>query len=96
MTDHDALTVSTARCHRMNCTFEAVECHGLSSLRDLERLVYSLPQTSQMAMRDSLFRRQRYARRPVPGPSFLRKAPAGYAAAGALHQGRYRWVYGER
>jgi hypothetical protein len=39
VTDHDALTVSTARCHRMNCTFKAVECHSLSSLRDLEPFV---------------------------------------------------------
>jgi hypothetical protein len=39
MTDHGALAVSTTRCHRMNGTFEAVECHRLSSLHDLERLV---------------------------------------------------------
>jgi hypothetical protein len=39
MTDHCALAVRTTRRHCVNCTFEAVECHGLSGLRDLERLV---------------------------------------------------------
>jgi len=39
MTDHGALAVRTTRRHCVNCTFEAVECHGLSGLRDLERLV---------------------------------------------------------
>ena len=37
---HGALTVSTARCHRMNCKFGAVECHDLSSLRDWNALSY--------------------------------------------------------
>ena len=39
MTDHGALAVRTTRCHRLNCAFEAVECHGLSGPHDLECLI---------------------------------------------------------
>ena len=38
-------------------------------------------------------RRQRYAQ--ASWLVSIQEAPAGYAAAGALRQGRYRWVYGE-
>ena len=52
-------------------------------------LSYSLPQTTKWSFDGNATRR-------LPGSSFSRKDPAGYAAAGALRQGRYRWVYGER
>jgi hypothetical protein len=37
--NHVALTVSASWRHRLNRTFEAVECQGLARLRDLKGLV---------------------------------------------------------
>jgi hypothetical protein len=39
VTDDLAATTGTRRCHRVNCTLEAVKGHGPSSLYDLEGLV---------------------------------------------------------
>ena len=96
MTDHGALAVRTTRRHCVNCTFEAVECHGLLGLRDLERLVVVVAADITNS----------HETLPVSKPTLrahacswlvaAKKAPAGCATAGALRQDRYRWVYGER
>ena len=96
MTDHGALAVRTTRRHCVNCTFEAVECHGLSGLGDLERLVVVVAADITNSHETLPVSKPTLRAHACSWPVAAKKAPAGCATAGALRQDRYRWVYGER
>ena len=93
MTDHGALAVRTTRRHCMNCIFEAVECHGLSSLRDLERLIVVVTAYITNGHENKTLRVKRLFLATL---ALQKRAPAGCATAGAPTPRPLPLGYGER
>jgi hypothetical protein len=67
VTDDLAATTGTRRCQRVNCTFEAVKGHGLSSLYDLEGLVIVI--ATDIALRHWILRDATDAATTTPADS---------------------------